>query len=107
MVLNSTLRYHAFPVRHVRIVSERENARSREFRWKEGLWPWLGGVGSSPGLLAVACQAVDEDNTASVSWAELFKGRVHVLDDGVCGAVEKLDTAREDIRRVWGRGRRL
>lgn len=68
MVLDSTLRYHAFSVRHVCIISVRENARGREFRWEEGLWPWFGGVGSGPGLLAVACQAVDEDNTGSVSW---------------------------------------
>ena len=68
MISDSILRYHALPVRHVCVIPIRENARGRNFGREKGLWPWLGGVGSCPGLLAVARQAVDEDDTGSVSW---------------------------------------
>ena len=67
MVCNSTLRYHAPPVRHVCIVSVREDARGRKFAREEGLWPWLGRMDSGPGFLAVAGQTVNKNDTEGVS----------------------------------------
>ena len=63
MIRDPTLRNHAFPVSHTRIVSEGEDSCRREPGREEGLGPWLGFVVGGPGLLAVARQAVDEDNT--------------------------------------------
>ena len=62
MVRNPTLRHHILPVRHVCIVSECEDARARKLGWEEGLGPRLGRVPGRPGLLAIAGQAVDEDD---------------------------------------------
>ena len=62
MIRDPTLRNHSFPVRHTGVVSEGEDSCRRDPGWEEGLGPWLGFVVGGPGLLAVARQAVDEDN---------------------------------------------
>ncbi len=67
VVGNPTLRHHAPPVGHVCIVSESKDARGREFGREKGLRPRLGRAASGPGLLAVAGQAVDEDDAARAS----------------------------------------
>jgi hypothetical protein len=75
MVENPTLRNHAAPVCHVSIIAECENARRRQLSREEGLGPRLGCVGGRPGPLAVASQAMDENNARSVS-------RLVTLDQG-------------------------
>lgn len=104
MVSDPALRHHALPVRHVCIISECEDARSRKLGREEGLGPWLGRVGGGPGLLAVARQAVDKDDTGSVSRPEAIgvetnrqSVEVDALDDGNWGAVEQLDARGEDL----------
>jgi hypothetical protein len=54
VVRNSTLRHHTSPVRHICIVSEREDPRGRELRREEGLGPWLGRAAGGPCCVAIA-----------------------------------------------------
>jgi hypothetical protein len=63
VVADTILRYHASPVHHVCIVSEGEDARRWQFGWEEVLGPWARSSLGSPGLFAVAGQAVYEDDT--------------------------------------------
>jgi hypothetical protein len=62
VVSNPVLRHHSSPVCHICIVSEREQARGRKLGREEGLGPRLGGIVGGPRLLAIAGQAVDEDD---------------------------------------------
>lgn len=62
MATDPVLRHHSSPICHVCIVSEREHARGRELGREKGLGPRLGRVAGRPRLLAVAGQAVDEDD---------------------------------------------
>ena len=62
MVRDAILRHHASPVGHVGVVSECEDARSGELGREEGLGPRLGFAVGGPRPLAVAGEAMDEDN---------------------------------------------
>lgn len=73
MVCNPILRHNAAPIRHVCIVPESEDACCWDLGWEEGLGPGLGCAGGHPCLLAVARQAMDEDNATKVS--QLFRQR--------------------------------
>lgn len=105
MVGNPILRHHALPVRHVCIVSEREDTRGRELGREEGLGPWLRRVAGSPCLLAVASQAVDKDDARLQSSARRHRGaKMYALDNGTCRAAKRLDARGESLRRRRGRG---
>ena len=61
MIINPALRYHPRPIYHVRIVTERKDARSRDLGGEEDLGPRLGCVVGGPCFLAIAGQTMHEN----------------------------------------------
>lgn len=73
VVCDPILRHHIPPVGHICIVSEGEYTRGRDLGREEGLRPWFGRVLGCPRLVAIAGQAVYEDDA----------GR-EIINRGVC-----------------------
>ena len=64
MIRNPTLGHHAPPVRDICIVSESQGARVGYSGRQQGLGPRSRGCGTPPCLLAVAGEAVDENDAS-------------------------------------------
>lgn len=94
MVADPVLRHHASPVCYVCIISESKDARGRKLGREEGLGPWLGRVAGGPGPLAIASQAVDEDDAGQGLSGPVFLQlgmEVYVLDGGMRRTVKQFD----------------
>ena len=64
MIRNPILGHHAPPIRDVCIVSESQDARVGYFGRQQGLGPRSRGCRTLPRLLAVASEAVDENDAS-------------------------------------------